>query len=580
MAIFRGVVSVSEDTVTLNANGIVVTLDGNAGDFAPFNNSFIAVSGTQEGSTIRGAAIAGEPESAATATDPSPNFEPVIAAIKSVKSNLAAVPGVIGIRPGFSTQGDIHAPAPVIVVVTDPAAEVTGLPPSVNGIRVEARPATAFDIAGVAPLSVWEVGEAAPEAGQAPPNIHYVPPPENEVSLVEMEVSNITCHIGPDSGWTTLKPYLEGTKKSLTVAMYEFYAQHILDTVTGLGESSDATLSMILQVDKNDLTCEETLRASWGDRLDFVPASVRGANRLFNNSYHTKVAVRDSRAIWLSSGNWSPNSQPLPKPGTDTTPYKNGNREWHVIIQDKQIAAMYEKFIRYDIEQAKMVQQEEAAPALPDLLVPESFFAEPEAAVQQDHLFGPAVFGQDEPVKVKPLMSPDNYAEGVLELINSAKKSLYLQFAYINQPSAAVFDQIIDAVAAKMKAGLDVKVIAGTNQKPESSDILIGARKWKRSMFRIQKTKLHNKGIIVDGKIAVVGSNNWSTDGTQYNRDTSLVFYSRPIAQYYNEVFMFDWNNLTRPVGAQQEMAPVIAPATGPTPAGMVRIPWQKWFND
>jgi phosphatidylserine/phosphatidylglycerophosphate/cardiolipin synthase-like enzyme len=322
------------------------------------------------------------------------------------------------------------------------------------------------------------------------------------------------------------------------------------------------------------------LSESWGDRLDFVAASVRGPNRIFNNSYHTKVAVRDSKAVWISSGNWSPNSQPLIKAGTENALYKNGNREWHVIIKDRNISEMYEKFIKYDMEKAAEVAEMEAAPVMPDLLVPESFFTQ-EAAVLQDHPFEPQRFAENgDTVKIKPLMSPDNYADGILELIESAKKSLYLQFSYINQPSAATFDKIIDAVAGKMKEGLDVRVIAGSNQKAESSDLLIGKRKWKRSMFRIQKTKLHNKGVIVDGKIAVVGSNNWSSDGTQYNRDTSLIFFSRPIAQYYTEVFMFDWDNLTRAVGGRTEMAPLLAPETGPTPPGMVRIPWQAWFND
>lgn len=241
---------------------------------------------------------------------------------------------------------------------------------------------------------------------------------------------------------------------------------------------------------------------------------------------------------------------------------------------------MYEKFIRYDMEMAAQVAGQEAAPIMPDLLVPESFFA-PEAAVMQPHPFNPQTFGENgETVKGKPLMSPDNYAKGILELIQSAQKSLYLQFSYVNKPSGGTFDKIIDTVAEKMDAGVDVRVIVGSNQKPANRDFLIGIRQWKRSMFRMQKTKLHNKGILVDGKIAVVGSNNWSSDGTQYNRDTSLIFYSRPIAQYYTEVFMFDWDNLTRPIGEPSEMAPLIAPETGPTPPGMVRIPWQTWFND
>jgi len=91
---------------------------------------------------------------------------------------------------------------------------------------------------------------------------------------------------------------------------------------------------------------------------------------------------------------------------------------------------------------------------------------------------------------------------------------------------------------------------------------------------------MHNKGILVDGKIAAVGSNNWSSDGTQYNRDTTLVFFSRPITKYFTEVFMFDWDNLSKPIGSSPEVAPLIAPETGPTPLGMIRIPWQAWFDE
>lgn len=131
-----------------------------------------------------------------------------------------------------------------------------------------------------------------------------------------------------------------------------------------------------------------------------------------------------------------------------------------------------------------------------------------------------------------------------------------------------------------MNDGIDVRVLVGSNQNPEHSDLLIGTRGWKRGMFRRQTSRVHNKGILIDGNIAVVGSNNWSTDGTQYNRDASRVFHSRPIAQYYTEVFLFDWDNLSRPIQSDHEVAPMIAPETGPTPAGLVRIPWRRWFDD
>ncbi len=503
-------------------------------------------------------------------------FEPVIEAIRQKGDLLRQIVGVFGIRPGFRTLNGEMTEEPAIIVVTWPGQVVGAIPAEVEGILVEVRTATALELTrGLLPLSAWE--GIAPEAA---PQIGYTPPDPGEASLEEMLVQHITCHVGPDSGWTTLKPFLEETRTSLTVAMYEFYADHILETVTRLGENSDASLKMILQVSSKDAATEQALRQSWGQRLDFTRASVSGPNRVFNNSYHTKVAVRDSSAFWLSSGNWSPHSQPLVESDDDSFLYRRGNREWHVIVEDAPLAQMVEKFIEHDMRQARAAGAPEAAPVMPDLLIPESWL-EPEAAAIQERLFSAqTIAAAGEPVRVRPLMSPDNYAAEILKLIQGAERQIYLQFSYIRQPSTEKFDEIISAIAQKMQAGLDVRVLVGSSQDSEDSELLVGVRGWQRSMFRKQTSSVHNKGILIDGKIAVVGSNNWSSDGTQYNRDASLVFYSEAITNYYTEVFLFDWNYLSRPVSSAPELSPVLAPDDGSTPPGMVRIPWQAWYED
>jgi phosphatidylserine/phosphatidylglycerophosphate/cardiolipin synthase-like enzyme len=575
MKTYNGVVRVGEAGVTLNAGGVEVRLEGDREQFLPLDGLTATLTGEQEGDTIRNAAPAPRPEHAPAADGDAAPLDPAVAAIKSKGETLRKTPGVFGVMPGFRTSGGEQTDEPAIIVLTRPGEEVGKIEPEIGGIRVETRPATALELQeGVAPLSAWE--GVLPEAA---PQIAYTPP--DGVALEDAWVRNITCHVGPDSGWSTLKQFLENTEGKLTVAMYEFYADHILDSMARLGQDPDLSLNMILQVSGNDADVEGRMKDAWKQRLSFTPASVSGPQRVFNNSYHTKVAVRDSSAFWLSSGNWNPTSQPLITPGSEQTLYSKGNREWHVVIEDETLAQMFEKFIEHDIEQARAAGEPESAPVMPDLLIPESALAEPEAAVAQDHPFVARTFPTTgNAVRVKPLMSPDNYAPEILKLIRNAERSLYLQFSYIRQPSSETFDEIISAISDKMREGLDVRVLVGVNQKEEHSNILLGRRRWKRSMFRRQTSKLHNKGILIDDKIAVVGSNNWSSDGTQYNRDASLVFYSRPIAQYYTEVFLFDWDNLSKPIGSAPEVTPVLAPETGPTPAGMVRIPWRAWFDE
>jgi len=177
------------------------------------------------------------------------------------------------------------------------------------------------------------------------------------------------------------------------------------------------------------------------------------------------------------------------------------------------------------------------------------------------------------------VMTPDNYGKTIIPLIEKAKKKLYLQYAYIRAPHEADdYGRLIDAVTRKIKDGLDVRIIVGGFQNTEDTQAL-QARGWDLEHFRYQKTKVHNKGIIVDSKIAVVGSQNWSSDGTQYNRDASLVFASPSIARYFEKVFLFDWTNLTKPPSLP-EVTPELAPESGATPEGMVRVPWRTLFEE
>jgi len=51
----------------------------------------------------------------------------------------------------------------------------------------------------------------------------------------------------------------------------------------------------------------------------------------------------------------------------------------------------------------------------------------------------------------------------------------------------------------------------------------------------------HNKGIIVDGKIVLISSINWSETSVRRNREAGIIVYCEEIAQYYVDVFNWDW---------------------------------------
>lgn len=509
---------------------------------------------------------------------------PQVEAARRHGLELAAFPGVLSVRPGFRVVGGRLTDEPAVVVTVAkklPPGELpssAAVPARAGGVAVDVLQADPEELlAGPRGVDGWG-WLLEPAAAEAAPEIGYRRPAE--LRLEPAKAAAVLCHVSPDTGWATLETFLGGTRERLTVAMYDFYAEHVVDAFAALGEEKKGVrLSLILQADdESEHQAVERLRQVWGDRLDYAPAVVTGARRVFATSYHTKVVVRDGEAFWISSGNFSRTSLPVVPDGSERTLYSLGNREWHAVVEDAALAATFEAFIRHDMRQAREALEKgapEAAPALPDLLVPESALFVPEAAVEQPHPFAPERF---QGVRVEPLMTPDNYTDAIVELIESAETSLYLQYSYIRVPKELDgFRRIVDAVTERIESGVDVRIIVGRNQKPADTQALQG-KGWTLERFRYQTSKVHNKGILVDGRVAVVGSQNWSREGTQYNRDASLVFRSSDVAGYYTRVFLFDWEQLTR-APSLPPAEPVIAPP-GATPAGMVRVPWKTWFED
>src|SRR5262249_43803764 len=148
------------------------------------------------------------------------------------------------------------------------------------------------------------------------------------------------------------------------------------------------------------------------------------------------------------------------------------------------------------------------------------------------------------PLKVQPLLSPDNYARHTLDLIQSARRSLYIQNQYIKvaKPgqNAAEFTAILDAIVHAIRDQVDVRIIV--RDLPDTRTQLEALHEYGVSLDHVKVLKAtHTKGVIVDSSVVMVGSHNWSNDGVLYNRDASLIFYDAGIAKFYEEVFLYDW---------------------------------------
>jgi phosphatidylserine/phosphatidylglycerophosphate/cardiolipin synthase-like enzyme len=99
-------------------------------------------------------------------------------------------------------------------------------------------------------------------------------------------------------------------------------------------------------------------------------------------------------------------------------------------------------------------------------------------------------------------------------------------------------------------------------------------------LLRLQ-TNCHTKGIIVDGKVALIGSHNWTNAGTVFNRDASLIFHDQQIAAYFENLFLYDWNRIGRPrIDEGLPAVEIVTGLEGAPRAGMVRVAAEHWFGE
>jgi hypothetical protein len=431
----------------------------------------------------------------------------------------------------------------------------------------------------------------------------YQEPPGLKLSPVSGAMT-LVCHASPDAGWPNLKPFLAGTGKTLTVAMYDFGARYIFETIKGAMEAADGPF--ILNLDRNsnpkrdgELTEEEVVEKfeeDLGEKFEYSTAAV---GVLYPNAYHIKVAVRDGSSFWLSSGNWQGSNQPeadATKLGeSERRRLLSGrNREWHVISDNKKLAQTFEAYIKFDVAEAKEVGAERGVipPMPPELVLPRE--AELRAPAKAVKIFPAKKFTlkKADKVKVQPVLTPDNYGEHVLKLISSARKTLYFQNQYIKIPKTfpdgggkPALKELVDALLDRMTAGVDVRIIL--RNEGDTRTMLQALKTYGFDMTRVKLLGgCHNKGIVVDSKVVLVSSQNYSADGVRYNRDAGLIISHPKVAQYFEQIFKYDWDvRATQRVSGELGAMPLLpevaaASADAGTRAAARTLSWSDYYQD
>lgn len=527
---------------------------------------------------------------------------------KVIKANLPRFkkPGALTVRPGYKIRNQwiTDKPAIVVTVAKKLAATPTqnAIPKTVGGYVTDVREATTLqklrrrDPQRHAVLMATQrpeyrmpqfplerdaqTGElldpAAPPTAVTElskvPSEPYTPAPGVTLAPVTDKMS-IICHASPDAGWVELSRFLQGIQDHLTVGIYDFTSGHVMDAVKA-GLAGNQKLSLVLDhpapnptADQSDEETERQLSSQLGAREGFAWAAEANdpmvTKAIFPNAYHIKVAVKDHTSFWLSSGNWNNSNQPQIDPFDPNAKKaqidkiaKKSDRDWHVVVTHPGLAQIFEAYLNHDLKVAGTIQAgKSAVQDLLSSLPPHAEAVHPEKPIHgstaQAKYFKPFQI-VDEKMTVRPVLTPDagvgNYVQNFLNLIQGARKKLYIQTQYLHTPQPGTyqgFQSLIDALKDKIKKRLDVRLIfseyestGGWLEKLKEAGI-------DTSVVRIQNG-VHNKGFVVDSTIVALGSQNWSGDGVELNRDASLIIEHQGAAQYFESIFLHDWETLAK----------------------------------
>lgn len=268
---------------------------------------------------------------------------------------------------------------------------------------------------------------------------------------------------------------------------------------------------------------------------------VRFSNDSLYRLNHAKYALIDSDTLILGSENW--NIGGYPPDGLI------GNRGWGVVISDREIFHDMSSVFEHDWAHGIKVSPGD---------LPQGSRSDTD---EPDDRIGHTVFEAKDingEFTASLIIGPDNtlHYETIIEMINSAEKTLYIEQAYIRRDWRNDESPYLQSAINAAMQGVEVKVLLdsmwyNTNEENDNDELCnylndlaseenlnLEARLVKRDGI----TKIHNKGVIVDGQRVLISSINWNKHSPTYNREIGIIIENPELAAYYTKVFLYDWN--------------------------------------
>ena len=350
------------------------------------------------------------------------------------------------------------------------------------------------------------------------------------------DLANVIPLIAPEAGLDNVIAMLNGAQESIHLHVYHL---HHVNLVYSLIQAQNRGVEVTVVIHEPETwwsDSEVSQSKGMAYELENSGVTVMQFSSSSSSPYqylHSKISVVDESSVWIGSGNWKTSSMP-----TD----ERGNRDWGIIVESEDLAQIVLERMMFDEDPSQ-------------LHVEDATFNQP----NQGSYLAPTEYI---PTDIKPPMTesisgelltcPDDCVQGLAELINSAESEILLSLQYFEMDWYWGWqtNPLVEALEDAADKGISIRMAINqhyVNDNPGIREAVNELNSWDGDVEAILMsenstvTKLHNKGMIIDGKTVLISSINWGDNSILRNREMGLAIHSEAITALYEDSFWEDW---------------------------------------
>ncbi|MEX2720525.1 MAG: phospholipase D-like domain-containing protein [Candidatus Wukongarchaeota archaeon] len=345
---------------------------------------------------------------------------------------------------------------------------------------------------------------------------------------------NVTAYSSPDSSFDVTLSYLRSAKNSIDIEIYAISNGFLLHELNqAYQRNNNIKIKVVASWISSGFEKSDTRAALYN--ISQIPLDYESQTNIQlywtdDSPYertHAKFIIIDEEVVLIQSANWAKTGIP-PSPTT-------GNREWGVAVKNQNVVDYYLEIFGYDLINSKLYTPN-----------PDDFkdFSASISTGSYTHPFSEETFIGT--MRIRTIVTPDNAIPTIIELLESASDTLDVQQMYIRIDWHEGYEDLfMEELVDAAQRGVDVRVIL--DQKYNKEENLETANYLDSFGIEVKfgdTTKLdaiHNKGVIVDEKAVLVSSINWSNESVTENRETGIIIYDSDVANYFTNIFEWDW---------------------------------------